>query len=206
MLGFGDAGSEIIASNIAKSGDVNPMIPGKKKCAIYGFCDIRGFSDCTEVLQEDIMIFVNSIAEVVHTMVDRFAGAANKNIGEAFLLVWKLKEDKYVIDNAIITFPDKKYISSIADCSLIGFLKVWAKINREPQIISFKNDPRLQKRIKGFRVNMGYGLHIGWGIEGAIGSEYKIDASYLSPNVNMSSRLEAATRQYGVTILISNEI
>jgi hypothetical protein len=47
-LGFGDAGSEIIGSNMAKSGDVDPMMPGKKKCAIYGFCDIRNFTDATE--------------------------------------------------------------------------------------------------------------------------------------------------------------
>ena len=32
-------------------------------------------------------------------------------------------------------------------------------------------------------------------IEGAIGSKHKIDASYLSPHVNMASRLEAATKQ-----------
>lgn len=50
---------------------------------------------------------------------------------------------------------------------------------------------------------MGFGLHVGWAIEGAIGSEFKIDASYLSPNVNMASRLEAATKQYGAPILIS---
>lgn len=48
-LGFGEAGSEIIASNIG-SGDINPMLAGKKKCAIYGFCDIRNFTDATEVL------------------------------------------------------------------------------------------------------------------------------------------------------------
>ena len=41
---------------------------------------------------------------------------------------------------------------------------------------------------------MGFGLHVGWAIEGAIGSNHKIDASYLSPNVNMASRLEAATK------------
>lgn len=35
------------------------------------------------------------------------------------------------------------------------------------------------------------------------GSEYKVDASYLSPNVNMASRLEAATKQFGVTLLMS---
>ena len=42
---------------------------------------------------------------------------------------------------------------------------------------------------------MGFGLHVGWAIEGAIGSVYKIDASYLSPHVNMAARLEAATKQ-----------
>ena len=57
--------------------------------------------------------------------------------------------------------------------------------------------------MKNYSVKMGYGLHVGWAIEGAIGSEFKIDASYLSPNVNMASRLEAATKQYGVPLLLS---
>lgn len=33
-----------------KDGDVNPMIPGHKVMAIYGFCDIRNFTDATEIL------------------------------------------------------------------------------------------------------------------------------------------------------------
>ena len=49
-------------------------------------------------------------------------------------------------------------------------------------------------------------MHVGWAIEGAIGSEFKIDASYLSPNVNMASRLEAATRQFGVSLLFSGDL
>lgn len=57
-----------------------------------------------------------------------------------------------------------------------------------------------------YRIKMGFGLHVGWAIEGAIGSVFKIDASYLSPNVNMASRLEAATKQYGVPLLLSNEL
>lgn len=55
-------------------------------------------------------------------------------------------------------------------------------------------------------MSMGFGLHVGWGIEGAIGSVFKIDASYLSPNVNLAARLEVACRQYGVNILISGEM
>lgn len=53
---------------------------------------------------------------------------------------------------------------------------------------------------------MGFGLHCGWAIEGAIGSEFKIDASYLSPNVNLASRIEAATAQYGLPFLLSGDL
>lgn len=36
------------------------------------------------------MEFVNSIAEIVHQEVALHDGSPNKNIGDAFLLVWKL--------------------------------------------------------------------------------------------------------------------
>lgn len=94
----------------------------------------------------------------------------------------------------------------IADCSLLAFVDILIKINRDPQILSYKRNSELLKNVPNFRVSMGFGLHTGWAIEGAIGSSYKIDASYLSPNVNMSARLEAATQQYGVEILISGQI
>ncbi len=44
------------------------------------------------------MMYVNTLAEIVHTRVDEFAGAANKNIGEAFLLVWKFDPLDYERD------------------------------------------------------------------------------------------------------------
>ena len=43
-------------------------------------------------------------------------------------------------------------------------------------------------------------------VEGAVGSNYKIDATYLSPHVNMASRMMSATKQYGVTILVSKAV
>lgn len=52
---------------------------------------------------------------------------------------------------------------------------------------------------------MGFGMHLGWSIEGAIGSVFKIDASYLSPNVNLASKLEEKTKEYGVVIVLSAE-
>ncbi len=49
-LGFGEAGSKIIASNMSAGGDLNPMMAGQRTYAIFGFCDIRNFTDSTEIL------------------------------------------------------------------------------------------------------------------------------------------------------------
>lgn len=94
-IGIGEAGSKIIAENMQKGDDVNPLLPGFKCIAVFGFCDIRRFTDATEVLQEGVMLFVNEISEIVHGIVDRYQGAANKNIGDAFLLVWKFDTDSF---------------------------------------------------------------------------------------------------------------
>jgi len=40
------------------------------------------------------------------------------------------------------------------------------------------------------------GIHSGWTIEGAIGSEYKIDACYLSPHVKIAQRIEQLCDYY----------
>eukprot|EP00352_Strombidinopsis_acuminata_P003181 CAMPEP_0176396808 /NCGR_PEP_ID=MMETSP0126-20121128/44572_1 /TAXON_ID=141414 ORGANISM="Strombidinopsis acuminatum, Strain SPMC142" /NCGR_SAMPLE_ID=MMETSP0126 /ASSEMBLY_ACC=CAM_ASM_000229 /LENGTH=87 /DNA_ID=CAMNT_0017770643 /DNA_START=641 /DNA_END=904 /DNA_ORIENTATION=- len=69
-IGFGEAGSSIIAKNISMEdgeGDLDPMIPGQKIYGIFGFCDIRNFTDATEILQQDVMLFVNQIAEITHS-------------------------------------------------------------------------------------------------------------------------------------------
>jgi len=76
----------------------------------------------------------------------------------------------------------------------MAFIRVIVGTNMSVKLDEYKNNRDLNARIPNYNVSMGFGLHVGWAIEGAIGSNYKIDASYLSPNVNMSSRLEAATR------------
>jgi len=48
--GFGEAGAEIIAKNIADGAEINPMLPGQKVICIFGFCVINNFSEATEVL------------------------------------------------------------------------------------------------------------------------------------------------------------
>lgn len=94
----------------------------------------------------------------------------------------------------------------MSDKALIGFLKVIIGINRDSQILSYRRDPRLQKDGVPFKLRMGFGLHAGWAIEGAVGSLQKVDATYLSPHVNMAARMEAASRQFGVALLLTHNV
>ena len=204
-VGFGDAGTNLINLYLSKEGEGDLLIPGAEIEAIYGFCDIRRFTDVTEVLQEEVMVFVNSIAEIVHSLTDKYLGSANKNIGDAFLLVWK--QPKPITEYMSQTKTNQQNVMTcLADLALIAFLKIYCEINRAFKLVKYVEDKRIKKHVdENFKVRMGFGLHYGWAIEGAIGSYFKVDVSYLSPNVNMAARLEAATKQYDVPILLSGE-
>jgi len=196
-VGFGEAGANVIAKNLAESkgGKLNMMGAGTTITSIFGFCDVRQFTDTTECLQEEVMLFVNRIAHILHSIVVQCSGAANKNIGDAFLLTWKLEEGNTKAQN-----------TALADQALVAFLKGLVELNRHQDFIcnfSVAATARLFKRFPGYNVRIGCGLHVGWAIEGAIGTHRKIDASYLSPSVNMSEYLESSTKAYGVPILLS---
>jgi len=141
------------------------------------------------------MLFVNRIATVLHGVVAQCNGAANKNIGDAFLLTWKLEDEMAPAD-----------VCALADQALYSFVRTIAEMSRYQHFFlnfSLAATHRLFQRMPGYKVKMGFGLHYGWAIEGAIGSNKKIDASYISPHVNMSEFLESSTKEYGVCILMS---
>ena len=88
------------------------MLPGEKIISIFGFCDIRKFTNATEILREGVMIFVNEIGHICHGIVDMYSGAANKNVGDAFLFVWKLEEEDM--------YKDKKGVLTVRNNSRVN--------------------------------------------------------------------------------------
>eukprot|EP00282_Hemiselmis_andersenii_P020288 CAMPEP_0172039918 /NCGR_PEP_ID=MMETSP1041-20130122/24197_1 /TAXON_ID=464988 /ORGANISM="Hemiselmis andersenii, Strain CCMP439" /LENGTH=185 /DNA_ID=CAMNT_0012697733 /DNA_START=18 /DNA_END=575 /DNA_ORIENTATION=+ len=108
QMSFGEAGAQIIGSSL-KDNKLDVDSSGKVVHALFGFCDIRNFTDLTEVLQEDVVRLVNNVGQIVHDAVVANTGAPNKNIGDAFLLVWKPKGGdgvsiKHVAENALRSY------------------------------------------------------------------------------------------------------
>ena len=73
-------------------------------------------------------------------------------------------------------------------------------------MVKYNQHEDLNARMPNYEVKLGLGLHLGYAIEGPIGSYYKIDISYLSPDARMSERLEGATKAFGVPLLISGAL
>ena len=90
--------------------------------------------------------------------------------------------------------------------SVISFLLLISGLKKSRKMVKYNEHKGLNERMPGYQVRLGLGLHMGYAIEGAIGSYYKIDASYLSPHVKMSERLEGATKSFGVPLLISGAL
>ncbi|KAF4033979.1 Adenylate and Guanylate cyclase catalytic domain [Phytophthora infestans] len=221
QVGFGAAGADIIGKNMG-SGDLDPMLPGKKITAIYGFCDIRQFTDTTECLQEEVMVYVNKLGDIMHTGTHHYYGMANKNVGDAFLLSWKIcdgelacfsrftdtptEEDRIQVNQSITcppnagagTKPRRVTPTEMADSALTAFIKCMIDLdnaNTDGPLTEYLTKDAVVKRFgPAFRIKMGFGMHVGWAVEGAIGSRYKIDATYISPQVEMADRLEADPR------------
>ena len=275
---WGVAGADIISTNLATQEGAltevfNPTVPGKSVYALFGFAAINDFDHTLRQLGGEVMILINDVAAVLHGEVFRWgfgdSGQCNKNLGSAFLMVFRIGLVKEVIQKleqatdvvfssavskksgirkrsknamkspvgdqshlpATVSRPavhDRRRksprtvnssraamspslqslpgISTFTDRAVIGMLKSFAGIYRDNKLLGWKNDFRLGAGVGAFSVNMIFGMDAGWAVEGAVGSEYKIDATYLSPHVNMASRMMSACKQYGVSILLSQAV
>ena len=73
-------------------------------------------------------------------MVDKHGGSANKNIGDAFLLVWKFKHEEEFHESGNKISKENMYV---ADLALFSFIKIVAKINKLSHILEYRKDELL---------------------------------------------------------------
>ena len=205
-LVYGSAGSEMITNSVRFEGEFTPMIRGKEILAIFCFAKVAHFDDLLEALGVSILKYVNQISCLVHSQSEKYMGSINRNLGDSFLLAWKFPdEDGIVIHKQFVVNAHSETVKEITSLALVFAVKTMAKVAKSEALIAYQKDEKVKRQMKGFTSKLTFGFHVGWAYEGPIGSYFKVDASYLSPNVNIASRVESATRQYGVYILTSEE-
>lgn len=92
--------------------------------------------------------------------------------------------------------------------AILSLAKSLADLRKAKTLVQYKDNPKLVACTNNdtWEVKVQIGVHLGWAIEGAIGSEFKIDASYIGSNVTMTTKIEQMCKYYGVNLLICGSV
>lgn len=63
----------------------------------------------------------------------------------------------------------REIVNAIADNALASFIVIHAALKRSARLKRYALREDLNSRMPDFKISMGFGLHVGWAIEGAIG-------------------------------------
>ena len=76
MLCYGEAGANVVSKMIKSESTILDFSEevGTKIMGIFGFCDIRNFTDSSEILQEGVVSLVNKVAYIVHSNTIKYGG------------------------------------------------------------------------------------------------------------------------------------
>lgn len=84
------------------------------------------------------MIFTNQIAQIVHSNIDLYGGASNKNLGDAFLLVWKFPETEVdIFDSEVNLIEGSPRVGFTVELAVISYIKIIGKINQYKHILEW---------------------------------------------------------------------
>ena len=147
---------------------------------------------------------MNSIAEIVHAQGDLHSGVPNKNFGDMFLLVWKVPDFTDNFSDIEISEVISE-LNSLAEMAVLTCLKIFGKVYSYQHIRELCEGEEMTSAFPGYKPNLGIGIHYGYAIEGTIGSSYKVDATYISPDVDATKELCQACEYYGVDVIISEQ-
>jgi adenylate cyclase len=154
------------------------------------FSDVRGFTSLSEQLSaREVVARLNEYLGVMVAEIIQCRGLVDKFIGDAVMAVWGSFQPKLG--------PDERADAQAAVAACLAMRRALTKLNA-----SFRE--RGQDEFK-----MGMGLHQGPAIVGNIGSaapHEKMDPTVIGDSVNLASRLESITKEYGVDLAISEAI
>lgn len=142
------------------------------------FSDIRGFTALSENLDPDALTrLLNGFLTPATDILLESEATIDKYIGDAIMAFWNAPLD-------IADHPRKACLAAL------GILKAVDALNCSVGAPALK---------------VGLGLHTGPCCVGNLGSTQRFSYSAIGDSVNVASRVESLTKQYGISILVTQE-
>ena len=168
-----------VAEQVMALGQDALMVGERKEVTIL-FSDIRGYTTLTENLgAAEVVSLLNQYFETMVEAVFNHEGTLDKFIGDALMAVF----------GAPLPLTENH-----------AWLAVKSALDMRQRLQEFN-----QKRIfqSQPQIRIGIGISSGEVVSGNIGSQKRMDYTVIGDGVNLSSRLEGVTKEYGCDIIIS---
>lgn len=151
---------------------------GERKIVTVLFSDIRGFTTLSERLSpEELVRVLNRYFTAMTGEILKQDGVLDKYIGDAIMAFWGAPlDDPSHADHALKAAE--------------GMLLRLKELNTE------------LKKSDGIEIHIGIGLYSGPAVVGNIGSDQRFDYTAMGDTVNVASRLEGLTKEYGVELIV----
>lgn len=158
---------------------------GEERQVTLMFSDLRGFTTLSEGMSAtELTRFLNEYLTPMTDIVLQQRGTVDKYIGDAIMAFWNAPLD------------DELHAAHAVEAAL-GMRAALAALNAR-----WEGEARAAGRPSRM-VRFGIGINSGMACVGNLGSLRRFDYSVIGDEVNIASRLESASKQFGVDIVAS---
>ena len=185
---FGQYLSPALIEQLAQSPE-KLVLGGEEREMTIMFSDVRGFTTISESFKNDpqgLTGLMNRFLTPLTNAIIARKGTIDKYMGDAIVAFWNAPLD------------DKEHQLNACEAA-VDMLDRIDVLNKQRELEAQEGGPAF------FPLNVGIGLNTGVCVVGNMGSDLRFDYSVLGDSVNLASRLEGQSKEYGFPIIVGSK-
>jgi adenylate cyclase len=185
---FGQYLSPALVEQLAQSPE-KLVLGGEEREMTIMFSDVRGFTTISESFKNDpqgLTTLMNRFLTPLTNAILARKGTIDKYMGDAIMAFWNAPLD------------DKEHQLNACEAA-VDMLERIDVLNKQRELEPQEGGQTF------FPLNVGVGLNTGVCVVGNMGSDLRFDYSVLGDSVNLASRLEGQSKEYGFPIIVGSK-
>jgi adenylate cyclase len=180
--------SPVLVEQLAQSPE-KLVLGGEEREMTIMFSDVRGFTSISESYKHDpqgLTALMNRFLTPLTNAILARKGYIDKYMGDAIMAFWNAPLD------------DKVHELNACEAAV-------DMLERVDELNQVREQEALEEGRPFIPLNVGVGLNTGTCVVGNMGSDLKFNYSVLGDSVNLASRLEGQSKEYGFPIIVGSK-